>query len=81
MLADCVDAINATDNAGAQHDGIPQYEPKIAVSACDVKDEQLVALLRRLFEAFPVDTEQRNSIKELTDTLENIHTINAVMSS
>lgn len=81
MLADCVDAINSTDNAGARHDGIPQYEPKITLSACDVKDEQLVALLRRLFEAFPVDTEQRNSIKELTDTLENIHTINAVMSS
>lgn len=81
MLTDCVDAVKTADNAGTSRDGIPQDNPQIAANACDVKNEQLVALMRRLFETFPIATEQRNSINELTDTLENIRIINAAMGS
>lgn len=81
LLADCVTAIKTADSAGMNAAGIPQAVPHVSSNVCDVQDEQLVALMRRLFETFPVDAEQRNSINELKDTLQNIHNINAAMSS
>lgn len=81
LLTDCVTAIKAADSAGISAEGIPQTVPQMPSSVCNVQDEQLVALMRRLFETFPVDVEQRESINELKDTLQNIHSINAAMSS
>jgi hypothetical protein len=81
LLSDCIDSIKTADRAGTSAEGIPQAPSAGASSVCNVKDEQLLTLMKRLFETFPVDTEQRNSINELTDTLKNIRTVNAAMGS
>ncbi len=81
LLADCVTAIKTADSAGISAEGIPQAVPQVPSNVCNVQDEQLVALMRRLFETFPVNAEQRKSINELKDTLQNLRNITAAMSS
>ena len=81
LLLACVNAIKVADTAGTSAQGIPQAPRDVAPSVCDVKDEQLATLLRRLFETFPVGAEQRRNIDELSDTLDNIKAVRVALAS
>lgn len=81
LLLECVNAIKVADTAGSSAGGIPQAPRDVAPSLCNVKDEQLATLLRRLFETFPVSAAQRRNIDELTDTLDNIKAVRVALDS
>lgn len=74
LVEECMVLIKTGDQTGTVARGVPQEAPATvpAAAACDVGSPALVAVMKRLYDEFPVHAEHRQQIRELEDTAENI---------
>jgi hypothetical protein len=78
LLTSCLNAVKTNDTAGAYPEGIPQTEIAVDMSqACDMNNAALAAMMKKLFEKFPVSSTQRKAIDQLSATAQNIKDISA----
>lgn len=78
LVEECMGVIKASDQTGTVVTGVPQEAivPVLDDVACDVTNPSLVAMMKRLHEAFPAHPKHREQIHEFEDTAENIRILN-----
>lgn len=74
LLEECMVLVKSSDQTGTFASGLP-LEATLPVpddAACDVGSPAIIAVVKRLHDAFPARHEHRKRIRELEETAENI---------